>query len=257
MSDYLDINNEELLKDFFSEAEQQVDMLESNILVIENDPENHDAIDEIFRAAHTLKGGSATVEMNELSGFTHKVEDLLDAIRSGTVKVTESVVDLLLRALDVIKAMLSARADGGVYDEDVSGIVSELEGLIPKKDSSKNAWLSSDKQQVSKYDSDPLCGFHFTSRGFYDLFTGLIDVRSKRWAVRTQCKPFLLISGQDDPIGGYGKGVLWIRDRLKAAGRDVTCILYPKKRHEILNESDCGKVYTDIVSWILREVENG
>ena len=126
-----------------------------------------------------------------------------------------------------------------------------------KKDSSKNAWLSSDKQQVSKYDSDPLCGFHFTSRGFYDLFTGLIDVRSKRWAVRTQCKPFLLISGQDDPIGGYGKGVLWIRDRLKAAGRDVTCILYPKKRHEILNESNCGKVYTDIVSWILREVENG
>lgn len=139
MSDYLDINNEELLKDFFSEAEQQVDMLESNILVIENDPENHDAIDEIFRAAHTLKGGSATVEMNELSGFTHKVEDLLDAIRSGTVKVTESVVDLLLRALDVIKAMLSARADGGIYDEDVSGIVSELEGLIPKKDSSKKA----------------------------------------------------------------------------------------------------------------------
>ena len=65
MSDYLDANNEELLKDFFSEAEQQVENLESNVLVIENDPSNHDAIDEIFRAAHTLKGGSATVEMME------------------------------------------------------------------------------------------------------------------------------------------------------------------------------------------------
>ena len=137
MSDYLDINNEELLKDFFSEAEQQVDMLESNILVIENDPENHDAIDEIFRAAHTLKGGSATVEMTELSEFTHKVEDLLDAIRSGSVKVSEDVVDLLLRALDVIKAMLSARADGGVYGEDVSALVAELESLVPKKDAKK------------------------------------------------------------------------------------------------------------------------
>ena len=62
MSDYLDINNEELLKDFFTEAEQQVENLESNILVIENDPTNREAIDEIFRAAHTLKGGSATVE---------------------------------------------------------------------------------------------------------------------------------------------------------------------------------------------------
>jgi len=72
MSDYLDLNNEELLKDFFSEAEMQVETLESNILVIENDPSNHEAIDEIFRAAHTLKGGSATVEMNELSGFTDR-----------------------------------------------------------------------------------------------------------------------------------------------------------------------------------------
>lgn len=51
MSDYLDAGNEELLKDFFSEAEQQVEQLESNILVIEQDPTNRDAVDEIFRAA--------------------------------------------------------------------------------------------------------------------------------------------------------------------------------------------------------------
>ena len=81
MSDYLDPNNEELLKDFFAEAEQQVEQLESNVLVIENDPSNHEAIDEIFRAAHTLKGGSATVEMMELSHFTHTVEDVEVFIR--------------------------------------------------------------------------------------------------------------------------------------------------------------------------------
>ena len=96
MSDYLDINNEELLKDFFTEAEQQVENLESNILVIENDPTNHDAIDEIFRAAHTLKGGSATVEFTELSSFTHTVEDVLDELRSDRLQVTEPVVDVLL-----------------------------------------------------------------------------------------------------------------------------------------------------------------
>ena len=70
MSDYLDPNNEDLLKDFFAEAEQQVESLESNILIIENYPGNHEAVDEIFRAAHTLKGGSATVEMTELSTLT-------------------------------------------------------------------------------------------------------------------------------------------------------------------------------------------
>ena len=131
MSDYLDPNNEELLKDFFAEAEQQVETLESNVLVIENDPTNHDAIDEIFRAAHTLKGGSATVEMNELSGFTHKVEDVLDEIRSDRLEVSESVVDILLTSIDVIKAMMEARKDGEVYGEDISEIEEKLKSYIP------------------------------------------------------------------------------------------------------------------------------
>ena len=137
MSDYLDINNEELLKDFFSEAEQQVEQLESNILVIEQDPTNKEAIDEIFRAAHTLKGGSATVEMSELSGFTHAVEDLLDAIRSNQVTVTEETIDLLLHSLDIIKDMLAARSNGEVYGQDVSETVTKLRSYIPNKKDAK------------------------------------------------------------------------------------------------------------------------
>lgn len=139
MSDYLDINNEELLKDFFSEAEQQVYTLESNILVIENDPSNHEAIDEIFRAAHTLKGGSATVEMHELSGFTHVMEDLLDVIRAGVVPVTGPVVDILLQSLDTIKAMLAARSAGTVHGEDVSPLKNALLAMIPSKETKKKS----------------------------------------------------------------------------------------------------------------------
>ncbi|UTC44079.1 chemotaxis protein CheA [Treponema sp. OMZ 857] len=151
MSDYLDINNEELLKDFFSEAEQQVEQLESNILVIEQDPTNKEAIDEIFRAAHTLKGGSATVEMSELSGFTHAVEDLLDAIRSNKVTVTEDTIDLLLYSLDIIKAMLDARANGEIYKEDVSPTVARLRSNIPdSKDTKKTAPKASQPKPVSK-----------------------------------------------------------------------------------------------------------
>lgn len=139
MSDYLDANNEELLKDFFAEAEQQIEVLESNILVIENDPSNHDAIDEIFRAAHTLKGGSATVEMTELSTFCHDVEDLLDAIRSGIVTVSEEIVDVLLTAIDTIKAMLESRSSGSVYQESVEGIVNKIKSYIPAKVAKKSA----------------------------------------------------------------------------------------------------------------------
>ncbi|MCQ2241281.1 chemotaxis protein CheA [Treponema sp.] len=134
MSDYLDANNEELLKDFFAEAEQQVETLESNILVIENDPSNHDAIDEIFRAAHTLKGGSATVEMTELATFCHDVEDLLDALRGNLVEVTEPIVDTLLTSIDTIKSMLEARSNGSIYDGDIGPLVQKINSYIPAKD---------------------------------------------------------------------------------------------------------------------------
>ncbi|MCL2042970.1 MAG: chemotaxis protein CheA [Treponema sp.] len=139
MSDYLDPNNEELLKDFFSEAQMQVDTLEQNILVLESEGANKDAVDEIFRAAHTLKGGSATVEMMELSHFTHIVEDVLDAIRSDQLSIDENVTDILLTAIDVIKAMLGQRMDGSVYQEDVSDIESRLSALLPEGSSRKKA----------------------------------------------------------------------------------------------------------------------
>ncbi len=130
MSDYLDPNNEELLQDFSVEAEAQIELLESSILVLENDATDRDALDEIFRAAHTLKGASATVQMTEIREFTHLVEDVLDGIRSASSEVTAEVVDVLLAAVDVVKAMLAARSNGEIYDGDSSGVVDRLRACI-------------------------------------------------------------------------------------------------------------------------------
>ena len=134
MSDYLDPNNEELLKDFFMEAELQVETFEQNILVLENEPHNKEAVDEIFRAAHTLKGAAGTVQMDELAHFTHLCEDALDEIRAGKIEVTPNVVDVILSAIDIIKEMLEARSGGEIYQEDVSEISGKLEGFVSGKD---------------------------------------------------------------------------------------------------------------------------
>lgn len=150
MSDYLDPNNQELLKDFFAEAYGQVDALEQNILVLENDPANRDAVDEIFRAAHTLKGGAGTVEMTELAEFTHVAEDLLDAIRSDAVRVNEEIIDALLAGIDVIKAMLNARADGGVYGGDAGPLRERLASLIPGRAAKASAKKAAPAAQARK-----------------------------------------------------------------------------------------------------------
>ncbi|MDA3950507.1 MAG: chemotaxis protein CheA, partial [Spirochaeta sp.] len=152
MSDYLDPANEELLSDFYVEAEMQVETLESNLLVLENDPGNPDSIDEIFRAAHTLKGGAATVQMTELAEFTHLMEDALDEIRSGHVQIGEATVDTLLTAIDIIKAMLAERRNGSVYDRDVSHITSALREILQGGTPSDKGTI--DGKTTSKTDAD-------------------------------------------------------------------------------------------------------
>jgi two-component system chemotaxis sensor kinase CheA len=155
MSDYLDPNNEELLKDFFSEAQMQVDTLEQNILVLEGETGNRDAVDEIFRAAHTLKGGSATVEMMELSHFTHIVEDVLDEIRGDRLAVNGDVVDTLLSAIDVIKSMLEQRMEGAVYQDDTSAIEGKLKALLPDGAGSKKGAKAAAKPAPAEVPAAP------------------------------------------------------------------------------------------------------
>lgn len=130
MSDYLDPSNEELLKDFFEEAELQVEAFEQNVLHLENDPGNKDAIDEMFRAAHTLKGGAATVEMNEITQFTHLVENVLDEMRSENLKAEGNVIDILLNSVDIMKRMLRERLAGEVFTENIDEIINSLNALL-------------------------------------------------------------------------------------------------------------------------------
>ena len=139
MSDFID---EDLLKDWFEEAYSQIESIESNLLTLENDTGNAEAIDSIFRAAHTLKGGSATVQMEEISKFTHILEDAMDEVRSGKVKVNSSIVDILLDALDIIKNMIEARSNGTIFSKDIGSTVALL-----KQVSSGNAKENSDDKK--------------------------------------------------------------------------------------------------------------
>ncbi|MBR6709672.1 MAG: alpha/beta fold hydrolase [Clostridia bacterium] len=114
------------------------------------------------------------------------------------------------------------------------------------------SWISRDTAVVEAYMQDKFCNFAFTARGFYDLFTLLERVSAKDWAEQIpDGLPVLLTSGEMDPVGGFGRGVKQVYDRLSAAGvRDLTLKLYPDARHEILNEINRDVVYADILAWL-------
>lgn len=116
-------------------------------------------------------------------------------------------------------------------------------------------WLTKDHDVVDNYIADEECGFLFTNNGFVGLFSALKDANSKDCFEKTPNIPILMISGEDDPVGNYGKGVLQVYDNLKKSGHNVECRIYPNARHEILNESDTvEKVYEDIKTFIEKQL---
>ena len=113
-------------------------------------------------------------------------------------------------------------------------------------------WLSRDQKEVDKYINDDLCGFCFTTNGFETLFTALKQVSAKLWYKTVPSElPILLISGDNDPVGEYGKGVKQVFEDLKKTGhQNVIMKLYPEARHELLNELNRDEVMSDIVGWM-------
>ncbi|MFV0531240.1 MAG: alpha/beta fold hydrolase [Flavobacteriales bacterium] len=122
------------------------------------------------------------------------------------------------------------------------------------KDSIGMNWLSVNKSNRKAFLNDSLCGVPFTNNGFYTLISLNIRATKRDWAKNIRKKlPFLFISGSDDPIGNFGKGVEKTAELLKKDGfKDVSMKLYPKMRHEILNEDIKEHVYKDIVQWLTK-----
>ena len=122
----------------------------------------------------------------------------------------------------------------------------------------KYAWLTRDRAIVDKYTADKFCSSYlFTADGFYSLFDMIGRVSKKSWAEDMPKElPTLVVSGLEDPVGDYGRGVKKVYDRLLAADvRDLTLRLYPQDRHEILNELDRESVYAELAEWIEKRID--
>lgn len=102
---------------FFEESFEGLDAMESGLLNLDMGDVDADEINTIFRAAHSIKGGSGTFGFTAVSDFTHVMETLLDEMRDGRRKVTQQAVDVLLGSVDCLREMLKAIQDGGEIDQ--------------------------------------------------------------------------------------------------------------------------------------------
>ncbi len=113
-------------------------------------------------------------------------------------------------------------------------------------------WVTSDPEKLREYVNDPFCMFTFTLSAYRDLTRVLDEVLEKGWAPKLRKDiPYLLASGEDDPVGDYGEGVKVVYDMMRAAGCDrAEMRLYPGQRHELHNETGRDKFYNDTLQWL-------
>ena len=118
-------------------------------------------------------------------------------------------------------------------------------------------WLCTDEKVVDSYLKDDLCGFTFTVNGFRTLFA-LLDRLNNRENLRAMPSklPVHFIAGEEDPVGSYGEGVRKAYNDSAAAGMEhISIKLYPRGRHELLNEKNKYEVYEELYPWIMERVK--
>jgi two-component system, chemotaxis family, sensor kinase CheA len=119
---------------FFEESFEALDSMEAALLKLDIGAPDKELINTIFRVAHSIKGGSATFGFSEIASFTHSLETLLDELRSGNMQVTLAMSDLLLKSVDVMRAMLRAvQAKQPIDPQKVSDLQFDLELMIVQK----------------------------------------------------------------------------------------------------------------------------
>lgn len=132
VSQYLEI--------FIDESEEHLQTLSDCIMVLEKEPDNKDTINEVFRAAHSLKGMAGTMGFKRMQHLTHDMENVFQEVRSDRVKVTSGMIDLLFKCLDALEGYLNnikSTSDEGAEDNEV--IIKELNDFIAKADGEAEA----------------------------------------------------------------------------------------------------------------------
>ncbi|WJY28718.1 MULTISPECIES: chemotaxis protein CheA [Sporosarcina] len=120
------MDTNQYLEMFLEESKEHLQACNEQLLELEKNPDDLSIVNEIFRAAHTLKGMSATMGYEDIANLTHKMENVLDAIRNSKIGVTSEILDVVFESSDALEEMVLDIEGGGTGKKDVGGLVTML-----------------------------------------------------------------------------------------------------------------------------------
>lgn len=121
-----------VLETFHSETQELLTELESALLELEESPEDHELIDRVFRALHTIKGNGGMFGFEGISRFTHDMENIYELVRGGSLKINKQIIDLTLSARDIIAEMIKdPEGEDLVLNQNADRILRNFEQYLP------------------------------------------------------------------------------------------------------------------------------
>ncbi|MFB6103009.1 MAG: chemotaxis protein CheA [Haloplanus sp.] len=121
---------EEYVQAFVHESEEQLTDLNNSLLALESDPDDREAMDDIFRTAHTLKGNFGAMGYDDASDLAHAIEDLLDELREGEIAVTPEVMDLVFAGVDRLEVAVESIDEDGTVDVETADLEENIRTVI-------------------------------------------------------------------------------------------------------------------------------
>ena len=122
----MDIDLSQYMGMYIDGSKENLDLMDKHLLALEQDPSNLEAVGEIFRAAHTLKGMSATMGFEKVAHLTHVMENILDKLRNHQLEVTSSIIDLVFETFDILRSLINDSIESTDSGVDLDGIVAKL-----------------------------------------------------------------------------------------------------------------------------------
>jgi two-component system chemotaxis sensor kinase CheA len=124
------MDTDQYLSVFIDEAREYLQSMNDSLLQLETNPQDIGIVHSIFRAAHTLKGMSATMGFTDLASLTHEMENVLDLVRNQKLDMKSNIVDCIFQSLDSLETMVEDISQGGSGNADVTEIVSALQSIV-------------------------------------------------------------------------------------------------------------------------------
>ncbi|MFL2132559.1 chemotaxis protein CheA [Desemzia sp. FAM 24101] len=218
-------DNSKYLELFFEESDAHIQSLNDCVLELENDPDNQDIMNEMFRSAHTLKGMAGTMGYDSLAKLTHKMENVFDLLKKETIKADSQSIGLIFDCLDSISAIVEDLREGGEGDLDVAELVGRLNAV-----SEGGSVASTIDQPAAEKDDNFNSQLHFIDES---------DVSVIESAAADGYQAFVVTVKIEETSGMKNARVFLVMSKIDQQGE----VLYSEPDPETLEKEDFGSIF--------------